>query len=103
MDVIQGGGEPDANMHRRMRADCDICGAPLKGRMPKPWWVAPAASKPDERGHPVIGDSIVRVYLCGEHRATLKGAFDSAWRRERDRMLAGQKMISGSSSLHRVD
>jgi hypothetical protein len=103
MDVIEGGGEPEANLHRRIRANCDVCGAALQGPMPKPFWMAPSARETDDHGHPVMEDSIVRVYLCAEHRKALQGAIDSAWRRERDRTIARQKMLPRRSSVRPVE
>lgn len=102
MDLIDGGDEPNAHMHRRIRPSCDLCGAPLKGPMPKPLWIAPSARALDENGHPEMEDSVVRVYLCGEHRKALEDAMHSAWRRERDRRLQGQRMFPDVSPVRPV-
>jgi hypothetical protein len=71
--------------------------------MPKPFWMAPSARETNDDGHPVMVDSIVRVYLCAEHRKALQAAIDSAWRRERDRKVAGQKMFPSDPSVRPVE
>jgi hypothetical protein len=103
MDVIEGGANPDAHKNRRILPQCDICGIALRGPMPKPYWVAPSATAPDEHGNPKMEESTVRVYLCKDHRQSMRDALDNAYRRERDRQLAGQRMFPGSPGLRPLD
>lgn len=103
MDLIEGGAEPGAHMHRRMRPNCDLCGTELKGPMPKPFWLAPSARDADEHGHPTMENSLVRVYLCREHRLALDSAITSAWERERDRNIHRRPMPTGVPSVRPVN
>ena len=99
MKLIQGGGDPDAHLHSRIRPNCDWCGAPLKGRMPKPYWVAFTARREcDEHGHEVP-ENPFRMYLCKEHREAMTAAFDRAVRRERDRTIIGQRIFSDTPPM----
>ena len=100
MNVVEGGNEPDAHLHRRIMPECDWCGASLAGRMPNPFWVArPASGRTDEFGHPVAEDATVRVYLCKQHRLLMTKALDHALHRELHRKTAGQKMFPDNPSV----
>jgi len=103
MDLIKGGDEPQAHMHRRMSPECDLCGAPLKGPMPKPYWVAASARHDDEHGHPVPEDAHIRMYLCKEHRAQMEEALQRAYRRERNRSIQGQRLFPQIPSVRPVE
>lgn len=102
MDLIKGGEDPQAHMHRRMNPECDLCGAPLKGPMPKPYWVSASARHDDEHGHPVPEDGHVRVYFCKDHRAQMEEAIQSAYVRERNRSLKGQRLFPDVPPVHPV-
>lgn len=103
MDVIDGGGDPTAHLHRRARPHCDWCQAPLPGPMPHPFWLAATSRDRDEHGHPQPEDASVRVYLCAEHRTQMTAALDHAWRRERDRTMHGQRLLPSLPHLNAVD
>lgn len=101
MDLIEGGGQPNAHLHRTAMPNCDLCGADLKGRMPNPYWVATSDHK-DADGYPAPG-ATVRMYLCKEHREAMKEAIERAWKREIHRDLAGQRMLPDLPHLHEVE
>ena len=91
MKTIDGGNEPEANMHRREDPTCDLCGQPFRGVMPAPHWVSASYGK-DEQGHPAPG-SPIRMYLCKEHRTNLDEGIRKAYRRDRNRKYKGQAMF----------
>jgi hypothetical protein len=102
MDVIEGGNDPLAHMHRRMNPTCDLCGKPFAGRMPNPYWLCPSRGY-DEQGHHKPEGAYVRIYLCREHRDAFDEAIRRAWTRERNRLMKGQRFIAGMAGVRPVN
>jgi hypothetical protein len=97
MKIVEGGNDPLAHMHRREMPNCDICGAELRGRMPKPFWVASSSRRTDQFGRPLPEDTAVRVYLCKEHRELFEQTMlQRAWKREVNRRMKGQRMFGAA-------